>query len=152
MDAREARSLIEDDGGDLSEMYAEWQTRLDPPVWPRDEAVEPRDEASDALSTEPSSISTFRKSDVDADMKPVLASRIRQGFQHLALRPVFLIGFAAIFVISAVVLGGLYAWSGGNHGLATTDENWHYIFKYGPTAGESPDTSSESTDRPPSQF
>jgi hypothetical protein len=142
MDAREARSLIEDDGGDLSGMYAEWQTRLDPPVEP----VEPRDGASDALSTEPSSMGTFRKSDVDADMKPVLVSRIRQGFQHLALRPVFLIGFAAIFVILAVVLGGLYAWSGGNHGLATTDENWHHIFKYGPTAGESPDTSSESPD------
>jgi hypothetical protein len=46
------------------------------------------------------------------------------------------VGFGFSFVALAAVLGVLYAYSERNQGLATTDESMHYLWTYGPTAGE----------------
>ena len=47
-----------------------------------------------------------------------------------------LVEFGFSFVAVAVVLSLLYAYSVRNQGLATTDESMHYLWTYGPTAGE----------------
>jgi len=43
--------------------------------------------------------------------------------------------FVAGYLVLGALLAGLYTWSRNHRGLAKNRENWHYIFKYAPTAG-----------------
>lgn len=98
------------------------------------------DEPKNPHFTKASSITTLtRHSDVyNTNTEPIVdrASRQRHSrYSPLALHPISLIGFVAIFTTLAVSLGILYGQSERHQGMATADESWHYIFKYGPTAG-----------------
>jgi hypothetical protein len=51
------------------------------------------------------------------------------------LEKIVLAGFAACFVLLAVVLAALFGVSERNQGLASSEEKLHYLWTYGPTAG-----------------
>lgn len=98
------------------------------------------DEPNNPHSTRASSVTTLtRHSDVyNTDIEPIVdrASRQRHSrYSPLALHLISLLGFVAIITTLAVSLGILYSQSERHQGMATADESWHYVFKYGPTAG-----------------
>jgi hypothetical protein len=43
--------------------------------------------------------------------------------------------FVASYLVLGALLAGLFMWSQNHRGLAKNRENWHYVFKYAPTAG-----------------
>lgn len=51
------------------------------------------------------------------------------------LRPPFLLGQAAVFVLVIAALEALYRMSERNQGLTTASQNLHYLWTYGPTFG-----------------
>ena len=62
----------------------------------------------------------------------------RYGWRPSELTPVFQLTFAAASIILAACLAGLYRISSTHQGLTKERQQWHYLFKYGPTAGRLP--------------
>jgi hypothetical protein len=52
-----------------------------------------------------------------------------------ALRRRSLLAFIAAYTVLIVVLAVLFSYSNQHDGLATSDEKFHYLWTYGPTAG-----------------
>ena len=67
-----------------------------------------------------------------------LRPNARQGWRPSELTPVFQLTFAAASIILAACLAGLYRISSTHQGLTKERQQWHYLFKYGPTAGRLP--------------
>lgn len=59
----------------------------------------------------------------------------KSGWLPSYLRSIVLLSFTIAYIVLAALLGGLYRDSQQHQGLARNNENWHYIFKYAPTAG-----------------
>ena len=66
-----------------------------------------------------------------------LSGETPPGWYPYYLRIGFLLSFAIAYLILASLLAALYYYSQKNQGLTKDGQNWHYIFRYGPTAGES---------------
>jgi len=96
-------------------------------------------EAGDARSTQASSLITATQhfDDYAGEAQPIVSRSQHPDYTPLALRVKTLISFAIIFAILAIALAGLYWYSKVHQGFVTLDENWNYVFKYGPTVGES---------------
>lgn len=69
--------------------------------------------------------------------EPVAIGKIdpKRGWTPVWLRRFTLAGFAALFLAMFVALQVLYSISQRNHGLATSKDQDHYLWTYGPTAG-----------------
>jgi len=61
-----------------------------------------------------------------------------KGWTPFWLRKGVLIAFIILFIAIFAALQVLYSISQRNHGLATSNDNYHYLWTYGPTAGIAP--------------
>jgi hypothetical protein len=71
------------------------------------------------------------------DTEPILASTSPRNFVPLALKRSFLVSMMGVIAILCVALAILYKYSETHLGLTTSSQQWHYIFRYGPTGSES---------------
>ncbi|OJJ30791.1 hypothetical protein ASPWEDRAFT_43643, partial [Aspergillus wentii DTO 134E9] len=58
-----------------------------------------------------------------------------QMWTPIILHPLVLIAFATLFAIFLIVTEVLYHFSNKNQGLSTSDQKYHYLWTYAPTAG-----------------
>ena len=66
-----------------------------------------------------------------------LSPQSRRGWCPPYLRTSVLLAFVTAYLMLAVLLVGLYDYAQNHQGLTKYGQRWHYLFRYGPTAGRS---------------